>query len=98
MYGELGLYIDGGWRKNGSGGKGEDVINPATEQTIGHVADAGPDGRPDEPEGVPAPAELPEQGPDEADDTALDQEDPEDLAARRAHRAQDPDLLLLLDH
>ena len=36
MYGELGLFIDGAWRKNG-GGKGEDVINPATEKPLAHL-------------------------------------------------------------
>jgi succinate-semialdehyde dehydrogenase/glutarate-semialdehyde dehydrogenase len=39
MYGELGLYIDGGWRKNG-GGKGEDVINPATEKPLARLPHA----------------------------------------------------------
>jgi hypothetical protein len=34
MYGELGLFIDGAWRKNGGGNKGEDVINPATEKPL----------------------------------------------------------------
>src|SRR5215212_2630482 len=37
MYGELGLFIDGAWRKNGSGNKGEDVINPATEKPLAHL-------------------------------------------------------------
>jgi succinate-semialdehyde dehydrogenase/glutarate-semialdehyde dehydrogenase len=37
MYGELGLFIDGTWRKNGSGNKGEDVINPATEKPLAHL-------------------------------------------------------------
>ena len=40
MYGELGLYIDGAWRKNGSGNKGEDVINPATEKPLAHLPHA----------------------------------------------------------
>ena len=39
MYGELGLFIDGAWRKNG-GGKGEDVINPATEKPLAHLPHA----------------------------------------------------------
>jgi succinate-semialdehyde dehydrogenase/glutarate-semialdehyde dehydrogenase len=39
MYNELGLYIDGAWKKNG-GGKGEDVINPATEKPLGHLPHA----------------------------------------------------------
>ena len=34
MYGELGLFIDGAWKKNGSSNKGEDVINPATEKPL----------------------------------------------------------------
>src|SRR5262249_62281994 len=40
MYGELGLFIDGTWRKNGSGNKGEDVINPATEKPLAHLPHA----------------------------------------------------------
>src|SRR5580765_1043198 len=40
MYGELGLFIDGAWRKNGSGNKGEDVINPATETALAHLPHA----------------------------------------------------------
>ncbi len=40
MYSELGLFIDGAWRKNGSG-KGEDVINPATEKPLAHLPHAG---------------------------------------------------------
>jgi succinate-semialdehyde dehydrogenase / glutarate-semialdehyde dehydrogenase len=40
MYSDLGLYIDGGWRKNGSGGKGEDVVNPATEKPLAHLPHA----------------------------------------------------------
>ncbi|MSP46693.1 MAG: NAD-dependent succinate-semialdehyde dehydrogenase [Xanthobacteraceae bacterium] len=40
MYGELGLFIDGAWRKNGSTGKGEDVINPATEKALAHLPHA----------------------------------------------------------
>src|ERR1044072_2549634 len=39
MYGELGLFIDGAWKKNG-GGKGEDVINPATEKPLAHLPHA----------------------------------------------------------
>ena len=34
MYSELGLYIDGGWRTKGGGGKSEEVINPATEKPL----------------------------------------------------------------
>src|SRR3989304_2178013 len=41
MYSELGLYIDGAWRKNGGGNKGEDVINPATEKPLAHLPHAG---------------------------------------------------------
>jgi succinate-semialdehyde dehydrogenase/glutarate-semialdehyde dehydrogenase len=41
MYGELGLFIDGAWRKNGSGNKGEDVINPATEKPLAHLPHVG---------------------------------------------------------
>src|ERR1043166_5194101 len=40
MYGELGLFIDGTWRKNGSGNKGEEVINPATEKPLAHLPHA----------------------------------------------------------
>src|ERR1043165_8235610 len=40
MYGELGLFIDGAWRKNGSGNTGEDVINPATEKALAHLPHA----------------------------------------------------------
>lgn len=32
MYSELGLFIDGAWKKNG--GKSEEVINPATEKPL----------------------------------------------------------------
>ena len=39
MYSELGLYIDGKWL-NGDGRKGEDVINPATGKTLGHLPHA----------------------------------------------------------
>ncbi|MBM3528617.1 MAG: NAD-dependent succinate-semialdehyde dehydrogenase [Alphaproteobacteria bacterium] len=34
MYSDLGLYIDGAWRKTGSAGKSEEVINPATEKPL----------------------------------------------------------------
>ncbi len=34
MYTQLELYIDGKWL-NGDGRKGEDVINPATEKSLG---------------------------------------------------------------
>jgi succinate-semialdehyde dehydrogenase/glutarate-semialdehyde dehydrogenase len=40
MYSELGLYIDGAWRKNGGAGKGEDVINPATEKPLARLPHA----------------------------------------------------------
>jgi succinate-semialdehyde dehydrogenase/glutarate-semialdehyde dehydrogenase len=40
MYSELGLYIDGAWRKNGGGNKGEEVINPATEKPLAHLPHA----------------------------------------------------------
>jgi succinate-semialdehyde dehydrogenase / glutarate-semialdehyde dehydrogenase len=40
MYSELGLYIDGAWKKNGSGRKGEDVLNPATEKPLAHLPHA----------------------------------------------------------
>src|SRR6185295_10772107 len=40
MYSELGLYIDGAWRKNGSSNKGEDVINPATEKPLAQLPHA----------------------------------------------------------
>ena len=39
MYSELGLFIDGAWRKNG-GGKGEEVINPATEKPLAKLPHA----------------------------------------------------------
>ena len=41
MYSELGLFIDGAWKKNG--GKSEEVINPATEKplaTLPHASKA----------------------------------------------------------
>ncbi|MBX9845525.1 MAG: NAD-dependent succinate-semialdehyde dehydrogenase [Xanthobacteraceae bacterium] len=40
MYGELGLFIDGAWKKNGGANKGEDVINPATEKPLAHLPHA----------------------------------------------------------
>ncbi len=40
MYGELGLFIDGAWKKNGGGNKGEDVLNPATEKALAHLPHA----------------------------------------------------------
>src|SRR5712671_4657079 len=40
MYGELGLFIDGAWRKNGGSNKGEDVLNPATEKPLAHLPHA----------------------------------------------------------
>src|SRR5262245_23902512 len=39
MYAELGLYIDGKWH-NGSGRKGEDVLNPATEKPLAQLPHA----------------------------------------------------------
>jgi len=39
MYTDLALYIDGKWQ-NGSGRKGEDVINPATEKPLAHLPHA----------------------------------------------------------
>jgi succinate-semialdehyde dehydrogenase/glutarate-semialdehyde dehydrogenase len=39
MYTELGLYIDGAWL-NGSGRKSEDVVNPATEKSLGKLPHA----------------------------------------------------------
>jgi len=39
MYTDLALYIDGQWL-NGKGRKGEDVINPATGKTLGHLPHA----------------------------------------------------------
>ncbi len=35
-YPEIKLYIDGQWT-DGAGGRGDDVINPATEEVIGRV-------------------------------------------------------------
>ena len=40
MYGELGLFIGGAWKKNGGGNKGEDVINPATEKPLARLPHA----------------------------------------------------------
>jgi succinate-semialdehyde dehydrogenase/glutarate-semialdehyde dehydrogenase len=40
MYSELGLFIDGTWRKNGGSNKGEDVLNPATEKPLAHLPHA----------------------------------------------------------
>lgn len=40
MYEELGLLINGEWRKGN--GAGEDVINPATEKALGHLPHASP--------------------------------------------------------
>jgi succinate-semialdehyde dehydrogenase/glutarate-semialdehyde dehydrogenase len=39
MYTDLALYIDGEW-KNGSGRKGEDVLNPATGKVLAHLPHA----------------------------------------------------------
>src|SRR6195256_2854017 len=39
MYTDLARYIDGKWH-NGSGRKGEDVINPATEKPLAHLPHA----------------------------------------------------------
>ncbi len=41
MYTDLALYIDGRWEKNGSGRKGEDVLNPATAKPLAHLPHAG---------------------------------------------------------
>jgi succinate-semialdehyde dehydrogenase/glutarate-semialdehyde dehydrogenase len=38
MYTELGLYIDGQWKKGK--GKGEEVLNPATEKALGPLPHA----------------------------------------------------------
>ena len=40
MYTDLALYIDGKWVNGGSGRKGEDVINPATEKPLAHLPHA----------------------------------------------------------
>ena len=42
QYPEIALYIDGQWGQ-GSGGRGDDVINPATEEVLGRVPFAEPD-------------------------------------------------------
>ena len=39
MYTDLGLFIDGQWL-NGSGRKGEEVLNPATGKTLAHLPHA----------------------------------------------------------
>ena len=39
MYAELAMYIDGEWCQ-GSDGAGEDVINPATEETLARLPHA----------------------------------------------------------
>ena len=39
MYEELAMYIDGEWCQ-GSDGAGEDVINPATEETLARLPHA----------------------------------------------------------
>ena len=39
MYTDLALYIDGNWR-NGDGGKGEEVVNPATGRPLAHLPHA----------------------------------------------------------
>ena len=39
MYTDLALYIDGKWA-NGGGGKGEDVLNPATGKPLAHLPHA----------------------------------------------------------
>ena len=41
QYPEIALYIDGQWGQ-GSGGRGDDVINPATEEVLGRVPFAEP--------------------------------------------------------
>jgi succinate-semialdehyde dehydrogenase / glutarate-semialdehyde dehydrogenase len=40
-YPEIAMFIDGGWTA-GSTGRSEPVINPATEEVLGHVPHAGP--------------------------------------------------------
>ncbi|MGH3297635.1 MAG: aldehyde dehydrogenase family protein, partial [Trebonia sp.] len=40
-YPEIKLYIDGQWT-DGAGGRGDDVVNPATEDVIGRVPFAEP--------------------------------------------------------
>jgi Aldehyde dehydrogenase family len=41
-YPEAGLYIDGEWTE-GTGSRGDDIVNPATGQVLGRVPFAGPD-------------------------------------------------------
>jgi succinate-semialdehyde dehydrogenase / glutarate-semialdehyde dehydrogenase len=41
QYPEIALYIDGEWGQ-GSGGRGDDVVNPATEEVLGRVPFAEP--------------------------------------------------------
>ena len=41
QYPEIALYIDGQWGQ-GSGGRGDDVVNPATEEVLGRVPFAEP--------------------------------------------------------
>ena len=41
-YPAVGLYIDGEWTE-GTGGGGDDIVNPATGQVLGRVPFAGPD-------------------------------------------------------
>ena len=41
-YPEIRLYIDGQWT-GGSGGRGDDIVNPATEEVLGRVPFAEPD-------------------------------------------------------
>src|ERR1700761_5068553 len=40
-YPEIKLYIDGAWA-DGAGGRGDDVVNPATEEVLGRVPFAEP--------------------------------------------------------
>ena len=35
-YPEIKLYINGGWQ-DGEGGRGDDIVNPATEEVLGRV-------------------------------------------------------------
>lgn len=41
MFDRLGLFIDGQWRRTGSAGAGEDVVNPADESVLGRLPHAG---------------------------------------------------------
>src|SRR5487761_2481946 len=41
MYSEIGLFIDGSWRINGSGGQAGEVINPATGKPFARLPHAG---------------------------------------------------------